>query len=296
MSSPLTRTLPRLLLLAALTPPGVVSGQATAGPIIPPTNPRTSLKQFVGPTEVELSFSRPSVKGRDVFGSLVPWNQVWRTGSDQATKISFSTDVTLNGARVPAGAYELFTIPGPSEWTVIIHQNKSQWGSYSYDPANDVARTSAQPVALRDRVESFNIGVTDLTTRSATLNIEWDHIRVPVTIEVDVAAIVVPRIEAAMQAEGRKPYFLAAMFYFENHLDINKAAEWINAAVAEQPNHIGILHRQALILAAKGDTAGALVAARRSLDGAKTSPRELKDEYTRLNNALIDKLSARRQR
>jgi hypothetical protein len=236
------------------------------------------------------------VKGRDVFGSLVPWNQVWRTGSDQATKISFSTDVTLNGARVPAGAYELFTIPGASEWTVIIHQNKSQWGSYSYDPANDVARTSAKPVALRDRVESFNIGVTDLTTRSATLNIEWDHIRVPVTIEVDVAAIVVPRIEAAMQAEGRKPYFLAAMFYFENHLDINKAAEWINAAVAEQPNHIGILHRQALILAAKGDTAGALVAARRSLDGAKTSPRELKDEYTRLNNALIDKLSARRQR
>lgn len=275
-----------------LAPAGKVAAQAPAAqPLpIPPTNPRATVKQFIGPTEVEITYARPGVKGREVFGKLVPFDQVWRTGADNATKIRFSTEVTLGGTKVPAGTYELFSVPGRSEWTVIIATNRQIWGSYAYHDSNAVARARVKPTTLPQPVETFTLDVSDLTTRSGNLNITWDRTRVSVPIEVDVAGIMRPHIEAAMKAEGRKPYFLAAMFYYENGLDINKAAEWITAAVAEQPTHIGILHRQALILAQKGDTAGALAAAQKSYDGAQSAGPELKAEYTRLNSALMDRL------
>lgn len=258
---------------------------------IPRTNPPGTVKQLVGATEVEVSYNRPSVKGRQIFGALVPYGQVWRTGADSTTKISFSTPVKLNGADVPAGTYELFTIPNPDEWTVIIHGNQSQWGSYAYDQANDVARVTAKPEALAETVESFTIGVGDVKTKSATLYLEWAKVRVGVEIEVDVVAHVVPQIEAVLSSDAeRKPYFLAAMFYYENDIDIDKAAEYMAAALEQNPGHIGMLHRQALILAKKGDKEGALAAARASLEGAADVNRELREEYTRLNTALIEKL------
>jgi len=278
------------LLLVSLATGVIAQAPAAPKPVVPVTNPPGSLKQRVGATDIEVSYNRPSVKGRKIFGELVRYGQVWRTGSDSATKITFGTAVKVNGADVPAGAYELFTIPGESEWTVIIHQNKSQWGSYSYDAANDVARVTAKPAALSEPVETFTIGVGDLTAASATLNILWEKTRVPVTITVDVVGLVMPQIAAAMQAEGRKPYFTAAMFYYENNLDLDQAAAWMNAAIAERPGHIGMLHRLALILAKKGDKPGALAAARQSLDGAQKVGPELRDEYTRLNTALIEKL------
>jgi hypothetical protein len=261
--------------------------------IIPPTNPQASVFQFVGATEVEVAYSRPGMKGRKVFGALVPFDQVWRTGADNATRIRFSTAVKVEGADVPPGTYELFTIPRAGRWTVMLQNMNQQWGSYAYDSENDVARMDVTPARLQQPVETFTIGFGDLTARSAIMNIDWDRTRVPVRIGVDVVAQVVPQIEAAMQADEKKPYFRAAMFYYENGLDIDKAAEWITAAVAANPQHIGMLHRQALILAKQGNKTGALEAARKSLAGAATSPPELKAEYTRLNQALIERLTAR---
>jgi hypothetical protein len=261
--------------------------------IIPPTNPQASVFQFVGATEVEVAYSRPGMKGRKVFGALVPFDQVWRTGADNATRIRFSTAVKVEGADVPPGTYELFTIPRAGRWTVMLQNMNQQWGSYAYDSENDVARMDVTPARLQQPVETFTIGFGDLTARSAIMNIDWDRTRVPVRIEVDVVAQVVPQIEAAMQADEKKPYFRAAMFYYENGLDIDKAAEWITAAVAANPQHIGMLHRQALILAKQGNKTGALEAARTSLAGAATSPPELKAEYTRLTQALIERLTAR---
>jgi hypothetical protein len=259
--------------------------------VLPRTNPSGTITQRVGVTDIAVTYNRPSAKGRRIFGALVPYGQVWRTGSDEATTIAFGTDVTVEGVPVPAGTYELFTIPGPTEWTVIVHRHKGQWGSYAYDAANDVARVTVAPVALDAPVETFTVGFDAVAARSATMSLSWERTRVPVTIAVDVVAQVVPRIAAAMQGEGRKPYFLAAMFYFENGLDLEKAAEWIGAAVTEAPDHIGMLHRQALILEKKGDRAGALAAAQKSLDGAARAPAELRAEYTRLNTALIERLA-----
>lgn len=261
--------------------------------VVPPTNPAAVVQQRVGLTDIEVRFNRPAVKGREIFGALVPFDQVWRTGSDSSTKISFNTAVRFSGTDVEAGTYELFTIPGRQTWFVMLQPNRTQWGSYAYDPEKDVARVPVQARSAGESLESFTIGFRNVGRNSATLEIGWDRTRVPVRIEIDVVAQVVPRIEDAMKADGRKPYFLAAMFYFENDLDLAKAAEWMAAAIAEQPGHIGMLHRLALILEKKGDYKGALAAAQQSLAGAQKAARELRDEYTRLNTPLIERLKAK---
>ena len=282
-----------LLIPAALFAPVFPSTASLAAQedpfLIPGTNPPAVVQERVAATDIRVDYHRPRMKGRTVFGALVPWDQVWRTGADNATRISFSRPVRLNGVAVPAGEFELFTIPGRDSWTVIIHEHRSQWGSYSYDPSNDVARLSATPRAAQTPVESFTIAVEDVQNSRATLVISWEETRVPIDVEVDVAALI-PEVEAQLQRAATPPYFRAAMFYWENGLDIQRAAELITLAVAASPAHIGILHRQALILADAGDTDGALRAARASMEGAQIAGPELRAEYTRLNRALIQRL------
>lgn len=256
----------------------------------PAPSPASTLKQRVGVTDIEITFARPGMKGRKIFGGLVPYGKIWRTGANTATKIVFSTPVKLNGAAIPAGTYELFTIPGETEWTVIIHQHKSQWGSYKYDAANDVARVTAKPIALASPIENFAIGLNDLRDTSATMYLAWEKTRVPLKLEVDTVGILVPQIEAAMKAEGEKPYFAAAMFYYENNLDLKQALAWMNAGLAAQPEAFWMIYRQGLILAKLGDKAGAVAAARKSIELSAKRPGEIQEEYTRLNEALIASL------
>lgn len=293
MNTPTLRSL--LSVIAGLACSAGLFAQAPAVKIaFPDASPAATLKQRVGVTDVEISYNRPGMKGRTVFGGLVPYGEIWRTGANTATKLTFSTDVKLNGTAIPAGTYELFTIPGKTEWMIIIHKNMSQWGSYAYDQKNDVARFKVTPSTLGSAVETMAFGLSDVHNDSATLYISWEKTRVPMKLEVDVVGTLVPQIEAAMAApEGKKPYFASAMFYYENNLDLKKAAAWMDAAIAEQPNQMWMIYRKGLILAKAGDKAGALAAAQQSLDLVKNdakSPASLKDEYTRLNNALISSL------
>lgn len=259
----------------------------------PSASPAATIKQRVGLTDIEVNYNRPSMKGRKIFGGLIPYGQIWRTGADTATRISFSTAAKLNGTAVPAGTYEVFTIPGEAEWTVILQavMEKAQWGSYAYDQKNDTARFMAKPRKAANTVETFAFGFNDLRDTSATLNLLWENTAVPIQIGVDTVAQIVPQIEAVMaSAEPKKPYFSAAMFYFNNDLDINKAAEWMEKGVAEQPKAFWMIYRQGLVLAKKGDKAGALAAAQKSKELASGQSGELKEEYYRLNDALIASL------
>ena len=274
---------------AALGLASLLPAQTPAAPKIefPSASPTSTLKQRIGLTDVEITYARPSMKGRQIFGGLVPLGQIWRTGANTATKIAFSTPVKLNGTAIPAGTYELFTIPGAAEWTVIIHQHKSQWGSYKYDAANDVARVTAKPIALASPIESLAIGLNDLRDSSATLYLAWEKTRVPLKLEVDTVGLLVPQIAAAMKADGKKPYYAAAMFYFENNLDLKQAVAWMDAGIAEQPEAFWIIYRKGLMLAKLGDRDGAITAAKQSMALAAKRTGELKEEYTRLNEALI---------
>lgn len=257
----------------------------------PAASPAGSVTQRVGLTDIQINYARPGAKGRVVYGGLVPYGQIWRTGANTATKISFSTPVKLNGTEIAAGTYELFTIPGAKEWTIIIHKNMSQWGAYAYDEKNDVARIKAMPVPLPNHVETLAIGLNDLRDESATLNISWEKTRVPVTLTVDVKSILVPQIEAVMASGGDKlPYFSAAMYYFENNIDLKKAAAWMETAIAKQPDQMWMIYRQGLILEKMGDKAGARAAAQKSLELAAKASGSLKDEYIGLNEALLARL------
>jgi len=281
---------PGLLLVSALTLVAALSAQAPKIDI-PAASPASTLKQRVGFTDIEITYSRPGIKNRVIFGGLLAYDQVWRAGANAATQITFSTPVKLNGTEIPAGTYGLFAIPGREQWTVIINKTFKQWGAYAYKQADDILRISVTPVKLADAVETFTIDLNDIRDESATLNLIWEKTRVPVKLEVDVTSKVVAQIDAAMAADGKKPYAEAAMFYLDHNLDLKKAAAWMDAAIAEQPNAFWLLYHKGRLLAKMGDKAGAIAAAKASIDLVAKSTGPEKDEYTRLNQALIASLS-----
>jgi hypothetical protein len=256
----------------------------------PQASPSATLKQHVGLTDIEVAYSRPSAKGRVMIGGNNPYGQVWRTGANSATKISFSTAVTLEGKPVDAGTYELFTIPGRDEWTVILQKPKNQWGAYAYDAKNDYVRATVKPAWLTEPVETFTIEFNDLRDESATLQLTWEKTCVPVKIGVDVVGVLKPKLDAVMAGSGKKPYAQAALFYLDHNLDLDQAAAWMDAAIAQQPDAFYYIYHKARILAKKGDKAGALAAANQSLAMAKQAKGPENAEYTHLNEVLIESL------
>ena len=158
----------------------------------PQASPTETIKQRVGVTDIGIVYSRPSAKGRVMLGGNNPYGQVWRTGANSATRVSFSTAVTVQGSPVDAGTYELFTVPGKDEWTIILQKAGNQWGAYAYDVKNDILRVTAKPVALADPVETFTIDINDIHSDSATLDLIWEKTLVPVKLGFDVVGIVVP--------------------------------------------------------------------------------------------------------
>jgi DUF2911 family protein len=256
----------------------------------PQPSPLASVKERVGVTDVSVDYSRPSARERKIFGGLVPYGEVWRTGANAATKITFGTDVKLGGAAVPAGSYALFTIPGEAEWTVILSKVVDEWGSYAYNQKDDQARVKVKPVAMAEPLETMTISVQDMRAGKANLVIAWEKTKVPVEIDTEVVARIKPQIEAAMAGSGEKPYFAAAMFYYENNLDMALAKEWIEAAAKKQPDAVWIAYRKGLILKKAGDKDGAMAAAKRALELAAKAEGELRAEYTRLSENLIASL------
>ncbi len=253
----------------------------------PAPSPACTLKQRVGLTDVEVDYSRPSVKGRDIFGGLIPYGQVWRTGANQATKIIFSTPVKLNDTEIPAGTYALMTIPGKDEWTIIVNKGAEQWGAYKYDEKADVARIKATPITMDRSVEAFTIQIDPVSDDSSSLNLVWDKTKVPIKLNVDLTDKLVSQIEAVMASdEKKKPYFQAAQFYYNHNLDLKKASAWVDAAIAEHDAHY-IEYLKAEILAKLGDKTGAIAAAKQS---SELAVKANDNSFVKLNADLISKL------
>ena len=262
-------------------------GQAAKRIEFPAPSPACTIKQRVGLTDIEIVYSRPSMKGRQIFGSVVPYAAVWRTGANAATKISFSTMVKLKGTPIPAGSYALYTIPGEAEWTIILNKGVGQSGT-QYDEKADVVRFNVRPVTLSDTsLETFTIEFNHLRDKSAILNLIWDKTVVPIPIEVELTSQLVSQIEATMASDApNKPYYQAAMFYFDHGQDLAKAKTWVEAAIKQREAHY-MVHLQAKILAKLGDKEGAIAAAKRSTELAIKA----KDTgYVKMNDDLISTL------
>ena len=263
----------------------------------PQASPTATLKQHIGLTDVEITYSRPSVKGRVIFGNLVPNGEVWRTGANASTKISFSTAVKLNGNAIPAGKYALFTIPGEAEWTIIISKNTNGFGAFGYKPDEDLVRFKVTPVTLADtRIETFAIEFNHIRDETALLELVWEKTVIPIKLEVDVVSKVVPQIEAAMAATDKKQpqfYFQAATFYFNHDLDMKKSLSWLDTGLADKPKiAYELLNLKAKILAKQGDKDGALAAAKESNDLA-IKAEGANSSWVKLNNDVIASLQTK---
>jgi Protein of unknown function (DUF2911) len=236
----------------------------------PDASPACTLKQRVGLTDIEISYSRPGVKGRKVFGGIVPYGQVWRTGANQSTKIRFSTDVQCNGIDVPAGQYALYTIPGPDEWTIILSKNTKLWGAYGYKKEDDLARFQVSPRTLSEPVETFTIELSRIRDDSAHLYLVWDRTIVPIRLQLDLVKPLLPKIAAVMSAPGKKSpglCYQAASFYFNHDQDLSEPLEWVNAALAGNPSmSFELLHLKAKILTRLGRRDEAIAAAKKSTE------------------------------
>lgn len=284
-----------LLAAAGLACAGSMFAQTPAPQLrFPAASPAGSIKQRIGLTDVEITYNRPSAKGRKIFGGLVPYGEIWRTGADTATRLTLSTAAKIGGVDVAAGTYELFTLPGAAEWTVILQkaQEKPQWGAYAYDAKNDAARFTAKPFKTAANVETLTLDIGQLSQSSATVAIAWADTQIAFPLVVDTAGLLVPQIEAVMAGSSdKKPYFQAAMFYYENNLDLKKALAWMDAGLATDPNAFWMIYRKGLLLAKAGDKAAAKAAAEQSLALAEKDPRAgIRDEYVRLNQALLASL------
>ena len=250
----------------------------------PAPSPACTIKQRVGVTDVEVVYSRPSKKDRQIFGNVVPFGKVWRTGANAATKVTFSTPVKLNGTDVAAGSYALYTIPGEDEWTIILNKGVGKSGT-QYDEKEDVVRFKATPVALSDTsIETFTIEFNHIRDESVILNLVWDRTVVPIHVDIELASKLVPQIETVMASDAKqKPYFQAAMFYYDHGQDLQKAKTWIEAAVAQNEAYYTV-HWKAKILAKLGEKDNAIAAAKRSRELAEKAN---DGAYVKLNDDLL---------
>jgi hypothetical protein len=241
------------------------------------------LTQDFGLGKITLTYSRPNMKGRKIFGALEPYDKVWRTGANSATVIKFSEAVTIEGKEIPAGEYGLFTIPNKKEWTVILNKTSKTWGAYTYNEADDFARFKVKPTEVKTPIETFTMQFTDVKTTSAKLHIMWENTDVALNLTTSVDDKVMASIDAAMKTE-KKPYFQAAQYYFENGKDLNTALNWFNEAEKADQKAPYIKLWKGRLQLKMGDAAGAKATAEA---GVKVATESKNEEYIRLNTQLL---------
>lgn len=258
----------------------------------PQPSPSSSMEQMVGLTTVGVEYSRPSMRGRTIFGDLVPYDKLWRTGANKNTIVSFSDDVKIGGKDVKAGSYAVFTKPGEAVWEVTFYSDTENWGTpQNWDASKVAATVKTEILKMPIKVETFTITIDDLTNNGANLGIMWEDVYVGVPFEVPTAAKAQKSIEAVMAGPGGGDYYAAASYYFDEGLDLQKAKEWIDKAVAmdTEGRQYWVMRRQSLIHAKLGDTKAAIAAAKKSLAAAEAAGNQ---DYVKMNKDSLKEWGA----
>ena len=269
------------LLLAAICMGAIVMTEAQQLRTPQPSTTQT-VKQDFGLGGIELSYSRPNMKGRKIFGDLVPFDKVWRTGANSATTLTFSDDVIIGGTKIPAGKYGLLTIPSANEWTIIITKQTDVTSPAAYKQDMDVVRVKAKPMALPWSFETFGMSFENIKDNSLELMMAWDKTVVSLPISTDVEGKVMKQIETIMTKDNR-PYFAAAAYYADNGKDLNQAVAWFDKAIEQNPQAFWIYYQKAKALAKQGKKAEAMAVSAKSMELAKAAKN---DDYVALNEKL----------
>jgi len=279
----------KLLFIAVLS---IFTLGVTAQIETPAPSPSASLTQTVGLTDVKVEYSRPGMRGRSIFGNLVPYDKMWRTGANKNTIVSFSTDVTIGGAEVKAGDYAIFTKPSASSWEVYFYSDTNNWGTpQKWDDSKVAATVKVNTQNIPMDIESFTITVDDLTNNGANLGIMWEKTYVGIPIGVPTDKTVTAQIEKVMAGPSANDFYASAVYLSENGKDINKAKGYMDKAISmmETPR-FWHLRQQSLILAKSGDTKGAIKAAKASLVGATEAGNT---DYVKLNKDSLKEWGAK---
>lgn len=220
---------------------------------LPRPSPKASVTQTIGVTEVAIHYNSPGVKGRKIWGELVPYGEVWRTGANENTTITFSTPVKIGGTELPAGTYGLQTLPAQDQWTVIFSKDAELWGAFDYKQENDALRVQVKPRQAAESLERMRFLFDDVTDNSAEVVLAWEKLEVPFTIEVDTPALTA---KAAGDAIRWQTPYQAANYCLQNNICLDEANRWLDASIALSPTFVN-QRAKAMLLAKKNDFQGA---------------------------------------
>ena len=252
----------------------------------PQASTSQTITQTVGLTNIELSYSRPSMKGRTIFGNLVPYSELWRTGANANTTISFDENVMIGGKIIKAGTYAIYTKPNMTSWEVYFYSDASNSGTpKKWDSEKVVATVKANVVPLSFKIETFTLQIDDITNDSANLGMMWENVYVAVPIRFMTDSQVTQNIASVMNGPNSGDYYTSAVYYLNTDKDIGKAKMWIDKAIEMSENPAFWYYRQqSLIYAKYGDKKGAIKAAKESLKLAKEAGN---NDYVALNTESI---------
>ncbi|MCR9172839.1 MAG: DUF2911 domain-containing protein [bacterium] len=253
----------------------------------PQPSPAAEVKQTVGLTEISVAYSRPSKKKRDIFGSLVPFNEMWRTGANKNTMITTDKILIFGADTLQPGTYAIFTKPSPGAWEVYFYTDTENWGTpENWDDEKVAAKVAGLTYAMNDVTETFTIGFENLTSKGADLTLAWDKTKVSVPFKVNTEAQVTAAIDQVMSGPTAGDYYRAANYYLEEKKDMNQALTWVNKSIEMDGGEgkFWVLRRKALIQAELGDYKAAIETAKKSKEGAEKAGY---DNYIKMNEESI---------
>lgn len=261
----------------------------TNAQLAPRLSPEAKVEQKVGLTDISVKYSRPGKRDRVIFGDVVPYNEIWRTGANENTVISFSDAVVFGKDTLKAGTYALYTKPTKESWDVIFYSDFSNWGTpEEWSEAKVALRVTVKPTALKESVETFTIAVDAINTNGATLTLTWDKTQVAVPFAVPTDAKVMANIKKTMGGPTANDYFGAAQYYYDNKRDTKQALAWVEKAVEMRPDAYWIVRLKALLQAESGDKKAAIETAKKALEMAT---KEDNQDYVRMLNKSIEEWS-----
>ncbi|AXG74452.1 DUF2911 domain-containing protein [Flavobacterium arcticum] len=259
----------------------------------PQASPKAVIEQTVGLTDVKIEYSRPSAKGRAVYGELVPFGRLWRTGANANTTVTFTDDVVIGGKTLQAGKYALYTQPKADSWDIIFYTDTNNWGlPQEWDSTKEAVRVTVKPEFLTRSVETLTIGMNNLDNNNGFLEIAWEKTMVSVKVEVPTQKMAMKSIETVMAGPSASDLFSAAQYYYQSNTNLDKALSWMNQSIEKTPEGKDVpfyyLRQKALIQAKLGDKKGAVETAKQSLAAAEKANNA---DYVKMNKDSIQEWS-----
>jgi tetratricopeptide (TPR) repeat protein len=254
----------------------------------PALSPTCKVSQDFSLSSIDITYSRPSMRGRKIVGDVVPYGKAWRTGANAPTKIKIGEELIIAGQKVKAGEYELYTIPGKESWEVILNTGAGAWTADGFAKENDVARFKIKPVAMEKEVQTFTIEVSDITFTTCKINLMWERTKIVLPVEANNGDNVEANIQKAINHPSI-PYFQAASYYYESDKKMDLAKEYVDKALEQDPKAFYMWYLKARIERKLGNNDAAIAAARKSMETAQGAP--LENEYQRNNQKIIDDIN-----